>query len=231
MIRSQRLKWDSEYFGFPCGRVNLEGTVSEADLELHLASLKTMKLITLFNYDLDARNAELIAQLTRGALIDVNLQMEKKLPGAHQKSVSAKERFPGSEKLTALADIAFPVSRFTADERLREAGGSHIYREWVKNAYNQYGKYFVVLGDDEAFSLFHIDGDALVLELCAVTPERRGNGLGTLMWQVLEREARHLGAHKIRVGTGLQNYRAVKFFHSMGCELVSTAQVYHWWLS
>ena len=104
-----------------------------------------------------------------------------------------------------------------------------MYREWVKNAFNRYGKYFVVLGDDDAFSLFHIEGDALVLELIAVSPERRGAGLGRLMWQVLEREARHLGAHRICVGTQLQNTRAIKFYHAMGCEITSTAQFYHWW--
>lgn len=229
MIRSQRLKWDSDYFGFPCGRINLEGTVSEADLELHLASLKTMTLITLFNDDMDDRNAELIAQMTRARPVDVHVMLRKVLPGAHQKGVNAKERYAGSEKLADLADAAFPASRFTRDERLREAGGKHLYREWVKNAYNQYGKYFVVLGDEDAFSLFHIDGNALVLELMAVSPERRGSGLGTLMWQVLEREARHLDAQEIRVGMPLQNHRAIKFFHNMGCEILSTSQVYHWW--
>lgn len=229
MIRSQQLKWDSEYFGFPCGRINLEGTVSEPDLELHLASLKTMTLITIFNYDMDDRNAELIAQMTRARPVDVNVQFRKKLPGAHQKGVNAVERYDGTEKLALLADSAFPASRFSRDERLRAAGGQHLYREWVKNAYHQYGKYFVVLGDEDAFSLFHIDGKALVLELMAVSPERRGSGLGTLMWQVLEREARHLDAQEIRVGTQLHNHRAMKFFHKMGCEITSTAQVYHWW--
>ncbi len=229
MIRSQRLKWDSEYFGFPCARIDMEETVGQPDFELHLNSLKTAKLITLVNYDMDARNSELIAQMTRAKLIDVNVQFEKNLPGEHQRGINAKDRYQGSEKLLELADIAFPVSRFTSDERLLEAGGAHVYREWVKNAFGQYGKYFVVLGDDDAFSLFHIDGDSLVLELIAVAPERRSAGLGRLMWQVLEREARHLGAHKIRVGTQLGNRKAIKYYHAMGCEIVSTAQIYHWW--
>lgn len=230
MIRSQRLKWDSEYFDIPCARIDLEGTVGQPDLELHLASLKTAKLITIFNYDMDARNSDLISQMTRAKLVDVNVQFEKILPGEHQRGISAKERYQGSEKLLDLADIAFPCSRFTSDERLLAAGGAHVYREWVKNAFNRYGKYFVVLGDDDAFSLFHIDGDSLVLELIAVSPERRSSGLGRLMWQVLEREARHLGAHKIHVGVPLGNTRAIKFYHAMGCEIQSTAQIYHWWL-
>jgi len=229
MIRSQRLKWDSDFFGVECGRIDMDGTVSEPDFELHLATLKTMDMVTIVNHDLDDQNGELIAKMTQGKLVDVNVQFVKKLPGAHQKGVSAVEKYSGSEKLTALAESAFTVSRFTQDPKLRALGGANVYREWVKNAYNKLGKYFVVLGDADAFSLFHIDGNALVLELIAVNPSHQKSGLGTLMWQVLEREARHLGAREIHVGTQLQNFSAMKFYHKMGCTMVSTAQVYHWW--
>lgn len=71
------LKWDTDYFGISCARVNLTGPATEAEQEEILSFCRSFDFVTLANLNNFSENNFWIGRRTNAFLADVNIQFFK----------------------------------------------------------------------------------------------------------------------------------------------------------
>ena len=84
-------------------------------------------------------------------------------------------------------------------------------------------------GNIAGFILFSLFEDQCVIELIAVDQKFQSQGVGKSMVNAMESTVLERGIRKIKVGTQVNNIKAVKFYISMGFEYVSCGSMYHLW--
>jgi ribosomal protein S18 acetylase RimI-like enzyme len=235
-IGIRELPWDTGFFGVRCCRIELNANVGRQRLEPALASVGDAVFITIVNRDCRLLNAELLAMLTDAAPADTIVTFEKPVTQAAAAPISdlnARDNLPASQEIVELANTVFRDSRFVRDRRLYERGGGRLHGEWVKNAFNTPGRYFIMEMDENqklaGFLLFSLSDDTLTVELIGVNSDCRRQGVGRRLWNAAETEAKARGCATIRVGTQLTNTDALNFYIAAGCRVARTDMIYHWW--
>lgn len=233
-VTCRRLDWDSDYFGLRCSRMELNVTVGRQALLHALEEAKGEDFLCIADHSSELQNARLIGELTAAYPADLLIQLGKPLskPAAGTAPLTP-DRCPYSGKLVDMANRIFRDSRFVRDSEFAARGGAFVYGEWVKNAFERPGKFFLTESSSETaagFVLFRISEDTLVIELFGVDDGRRNCGIGRRLWAAVEEQARAQGCSSIRVGTQLTNTAAMNFYIAMGCFISQTTQIYHLWM-
>ena len=240
----ERLSWDTAFFGVSSARLTLEEPLSEKRLSEALAQARGYAFVCIRNRGCDAQNAKGIARLTDAFVVDTNIQFEKRIAsacmGETDALLPARDCCPPDAGVLDIASATFQVSRFLADEALKARNGALVYYEWVKNAFAQPGKYFLICRAPDGaardtasqtggFALFSVENECLTLELIGVSERYQRCGIGETLWRGLESEAVSRHCTAIHVGTQLANGNALRFYTKMGCIPREATQIYHWW--
>lgn len=233
-VTCRRLDWDSGYFGLRYSRMELNAAVSRQALQRALEEAKGEDFLCIADHSSELQNARLIGELTAAYPADVLIQLEKPLSKPVAGAVPlTQDRFPYAGKLVEMANRIFRNSRFVRDSEFASRGGASVYGEWVKNAFERPGEFFLtesVGGTAAGFVLFRIREDTLVIELFGVDDGRRNCGIGRRLWAAAEEQARAHGCSSIQVGTQLANISAMNFYIAMGCLISQTVSIYHLWM-
>lgn len=226
------LKWDTEHFGIPCGRVQLTEREDAASIQALYDESSAYRFISLSNPNCNASNSRLLAEHTNAFVADTNIQLYKAGLTPSASLLDVENRVPYRDGVIELARTAFRHSRFLADPQLAICGGDTVYAEWVKNAFTQDEKYFALAKEENrtmGFVLFHFEEKAAVIELIAVAHSGQGRGTGKALWNAVETAAVKKGLNIVRVGTQVTNQQALNFYIKMGCRIGSVSQIYHMW--
>ena len=226
------LKWDTEHFGIPCGRVQLTEREDAASIQALYDESSAYRFISLSNPNCNASNSRLLAEYTNAFVADTNIQLCKAGLTPSVSMLEVENQTPYREEAIELARTAFRHSRFLADSRLAACGGNTVYAEWVKNAFARDEKYFALAKEENrttGFVLFNFEEKAAVIELIAVTHSGQGMGTGKTLWNAVEATAVKKGLNVVRVGTQVTNQQALNFYIKMGCRIESVSQIYHMW--
>ena len=227
------LDWDSKYFGFPCGRLVFSVDGIETVGEKMLEEIKKYMFITAVCPEGNSVAREWLGKQTMAYLADVNLQMEKRLCEIPASACSAIS-YINTEKngLLELAGAAFQHSRFLQDSNISKGKAAGVYQSWVKNALSSPKKQVAIYQDSkglQGFVVFSQELTSVRIELIAVSPRSRGKGIGTCLLDEVDRYAWENGLHLVRVGTQIENKRAVHFYFAHGFILENVQYIYHWW--
>ncbi len=230
----RELVWDTDFFGLRCARIELNSTIEHSEFEQLLHKVRDYDLVYIANKNCNIQNAVQLARQTSAFVADTNVQFIKNVDNTvkHKEKPVCRDMYPYSQEIVDLADTVFAQSRFAADERLAQLGGGRMHGEWVKNAFDQRGRFFaesrmegVLIG----FTLFNIKNGVLTLELIGIDANYRGRGVGRRLWETLEAKAQLAGCREIHVGTQLHNLPAMNFYIRRGCAITETNQIYHLW--
>lgn len=226
------LRWDTEYFGIPCGRAQLMDCEDMASIQALCDESRAYRFICLSNPNCNAANSRLLAEYTNAFVADTNIQFLKTGLTPSVSPLEARNWTPYKEDVIELARTTFRHSRFFADSRLAVCGGDAIYAEWVKNAFEREEKYFILAKEENrtmGFVLFHFEEKAIVIELIAVAQSEQGMGTGKALWNAVEMAAIKKGLDTVQVGTQATNQQAMNFYIKMGCRIGIVSQIYHMW--
>lgn len=231
------LAWDSKYFGIPCARIDIYDLIPEKDFLNALSMANNYRFVSIANINCCVHNSKLIAEYTNAFVVDTNIQFRKSLLPAQNNitkngQINIMDCCPYQQSICDLAENGFNFSRFFVDEKLYNLGGKNIYNEWVKNAFNQRGKYFLIYKSDgilKGFILFSTYKCKVKIELICVSMKHRNAGIGRKLWNALENYSMKLGCNVIMVGTQLVNVSACNFYFKSGCKFDSISQIYHLW--
>lgn len=233
------LAWDTDYFGHKSGKLVLIEEINETELSKIKELSEGYTFITVTNQNNNAANNILIGKKTTAFLTDVNMQFSKDLslyPNKNlvDKQIMVKEAMEFNDKILNIAEKAFVYSRFLNDSNLPIKKSEQIYENWLKNAFNKAGKFFIIFQEEEkiiGFVLFSLNESIAVIELIAVDPLSASKGVGKRMINYLFSYLTLGNINRLNVGTQVDNLIAQNFYNSCGFRLIACHSIYHWWRS
>lgn len=227
------LKWDTEFFGVTCAKIILYKRLTKVEWQELKERFGEYQFLAIENRNSDDINAQLIGTDTTAFLVDVNIQFKKQIKADCDMS-KAVQIFQAMERDEGLIKVGnFQFSRFTKDPELAKRGGAEVYRQWMINSFEKLDKFFAVdegeNGEINGFLLHSYSGRTCTVELIAVSSNMTNDGIGTNLFKAVEYAAYQRGCEEIKVGTQVQNTRAINFYYKVGCKQVEIHQVYHLW--
>lgn len=207
------LAWDSEFFGFKIGRLNLQ----DANYDEAEAKEEGFKCVYLYA-------SQPLKTLPKSATL-----MDERVEYSWIRRPDNTENAPHivqakAEDLTQLLPLvpgAFTDSRFYRDSRFDRARVQQFFERWLENSFCGFADY--VLTDSQRQSFVTVKNDRI--GIIAVGTEARGRGLGkALLAEVQNRSQGH-----IWVATQSQNLSARRLYEACDFHISETAYIYHSW--
>lgn len=231
------LEWDTNYFGVNSARVNLKGKTNSVEQNQILEYCKAFEFITIANIGNFNDNNFWIGRKTNAFLVDINIQFFKRtmqLDVINDERIKIYNSYQGNKKVLEIAKSTFTYSRFYNDPLLPQEQARNVYLNWTKNAFRRDDKYFVIatINEDIAgYLLFSIDEQktVAVIELISTNNNYRGKGVGKSLIFNLESFLYRNEIFNIKVGTQLDNIKAIQFYTSCGFEYINCSSIYHLW--
>ncbi len=231
-----RLDWDSAFFGFGIGRIDVahldDETVSAARRWARESAVRCLYFLA----DADDIASTRAAERAGMACTDIRMTFERTL-GAQEPDSCTPEirpwRLDDLPALRAIAGISHTDTRFYADPRFAREQCDALYETWIERSCAGFAQaVFVAQGDDGralGYVTGHLRGDAASLGLIAVAPEAQGRRLGPrlvgafLAWGVGQR------ATRATVVTQGRNVRAQRLYQRCGFVTSAVHLWYHFW--
>ncbi|MFA9414316.1 GNAT family N-acetyltransferase [Streptococcus sp. E29BA] len=231
----QQLEWDTNFFGVSSGRIVLHDALGMREYSKILADLDSNEFTVIYNEGNIPVLNEWLGQNTVASLMDVNVQFSKKRSAFSQKGsnqVTIKNNLTPSEDILDIASRSFIYSRFFNDSKLEKSKACMVYRNWVRTAFEREEKYFAQFMNETVclgFLLFSIHNDELIIELIAVDSSVKQQGIGSSLLDSVEQFAFQEKVNTIKVGTQINNSKAIRFYTKNGYLYQSCSSVYHHW--
>ncbi len=241
------LPWDSEFFGFPIGRVSepadsnsLADSVARADADG----------VRCLYYLVSADDPAALHEALRHGFqpYDIRVELERRLirpaePSAAASSTSCSAlAFPRSDGvavreaeladepvLAELARQAITATRFTLDHHFPQERVPHLYAAWVRRGLRSAAARRVLIAEPAAgfliCGLAHEDSIGSI-ELIGVASQFARRGIGPVLMHQAHLIMREAGCHDARVVTQGRNISAQRLYQGLGYRTRAVA----WWL-
>lgn len=223
------LKWDSDFFGYPVGRIDISGNTELPCVFIEEAH--SFKLVYFFaDRELNVPGLDLV---DKKVTLQHNIQLHPSFE-AKSKDIRAFDLSRDSyEDLVQLALQSGTYSRFFIDKNFVNAEYERLYKEWIRT---------LVYGDDSTIVLVHAehnrlqgfigmkikDGKAEIV-LIAVSTAYRGRGIGKKLINQALGELKEKGVIEVRVVTQDRNIPALKLYQGSGFNISNITYIYHYW--
>ena len=235
-------KWDSEFFGFPVGKV-LATTLSEAAVSALPGWAKENRIRCLyFLCDSEAESSFIAARALGFDLVDIRLTFrcdlaisETEIGGGHSGlHVDFFETFDPAV-LEPMSRDAFSQSRFYSDFHFDRKRAGDLYTTWLAQdcQRGEPGAGVVVAKIDGKIAgyvtLRSLSRECAAIGLVCVGEEFRGKGVGDGMLAFLRKRLLATGAREIEVVTQGKNSAARKLYERHRYRLAKTQVWHHLW--
>jgi ribosomal protein S18 acetylase RimI-like enzyme len=145
--------------------------------------------------------------------------------------------FPLTEVDQDVLDLALAAghhSRFRLDKRFEKGTFEAMYHHWIKRSVAGELADFVYGHRDDrgrvnGLITGKVNGDSGHIGLMAVQSEVRGQGIGTMLLDVLRRRLLEDNTSVMTLWTQARNEGALSFYEKSGFRKVSETRIYHWW--
>ena len=210
------LEWDSRHFGFAVARL-AEVPADDETLAGALAASDARVIYAL----VDAADAAALALAQRHGFraVDVRVELERGLPDPE---AAPLEELTDPAEVAWLAGSAFELTRFRADPGFPRDRADALYVAWVERAATEPDRFLLADARRGGF----IAGSGGTIELVAVAPQARGQGLGVRL--VRGAHARLEGS-AARVVTQGANVAAQRLYQACGYRTSACGIWLHRW--
>lgn len=224
------LEWDSEFFGFTVGRVELDGATPERlqQIEAEAFDLGITCLYGVLD-PVDTAAAQL-AQTYGHRLVDVALtfrSVDRSLP---ERTVEARVREGSADDLPHLdgpLSVLVPWSRFGADPRFGPEAARRVLDAWVERALRD---------DDRALLVAEDDTGIIGLATCVRSPVPRCDLMGVTRQRSGAAHAfmsyvfDWAGSGELLAGPCMaRNAGVLAYVEYCGFRVCKSEYRYHWW--
>lgn len=223
----EKLNWDSEFFGYPVGKLYVE-TPESFDEEAFVKATSAYKLVYIFT--------EKPLSYSRFALpADVKLTFQKEL---ELENTETRLHFFESDRhdYAALEKLAFQsgeYSRFKTDPGFDPKDFYRMYEIWIKKSLDSEQSVVLVEEVDNQLAGFVTfdfnDSERATIGLIAVDSKIRGEGIGRKLMAQAEFAAFKAGKRQLKVATQQKNVLATNFYKNQGYTLSEQLFIYHYW--
>ena len=229
-VKYEHLAWDSVFFGIPVGKI----TVNKYKPELlnSLIEKKKDQLIYIFDNTFKPELEEFL-QKFETVNCGCRVEFEKELG---EKVITTKDPevnfYSGSinPELEELAYSCGKYSRFALDNKLCRFF-KPMYKRWIKNSLDGEECLLSVEKNKKiiAFLSFSLHEKNAKIELFSVNRKNTGEGIGSRLYQTLEKFLIDRGVDKVVVVAQKENDGACRFYKRCGFKLVQEQRIFHLW--
>lgn len=229
MEELQRLDWDSDFFGYEVGKIDVSN-INEFNKEKFIQDSKKYRLVYLFSQ----------SQFTTDFfnLVDKKVILEQDIEDIELSKSDMIESFNQTKhdyiQLKNLALESGIYSRFFIDENFKNDEYRKLYEKWIENSVDKKLSFdiIVALKDNTIIGFTTLnkkDENLADIGLVAVSNNFRGLGLGKKLINESIRRAKLAGFTKIQVVTQLDNTAAVNLYQSTKFKIKEVTNIYHYW--
>lgn len=229
MFKIERLDWDSSFFGYEVGKIEVND-FAFFDFDNFIQRTKKFKLtyffskevITLPNVPLVDRKVVLFQACTEiGEVNNIMIQ-----------SFNAEKH--SFDELKELALESGIYSRFYSDKNFKNQEYQKLYTRWIENAVNDDTTFDIVIAVSNnsiiGFATLNKKNSLLAdIGLVAVSKNSRGLGVGKQLMQEAIVRSRKAGFKEIQVVTQLNNLAAMNLYKSTNFKIKEITNIYHLW--
>lgn len=245
----ERLPWDSEFFGYEVGKVQIEkGLIGD----LFLQEAQNFQLVYIYSPDCLLKLPESILH------IDTRLSFSKKIHAhkvvnsfqihssgdkegvvelprieATNKGEEGKEMLKRQESgaLINLALLSGKFSRFKIDKRLGGNEFERLYTQWIGSALEGPDRVLVYkIGNAIRGLITFLSANSRGrIGLIAVEEAYWGKKMGTQLLRAAMEVGRQEGLHMLEIETQKKNQPAIALYQKNGFHLAEKTEIYHWW--
>ncbi|SMG23586.1 dTDP-4-amino-4,6-dideoxy-D-galactose acyltransferase [Marivirga sericea] len=226
----KKLDWDSDFFGFPIGRIDVN-----ADRSLHNVEelAKEFKLIYFFSdYALDWPGLK---------HVDTKLIFQKKVIHREESVFnnlgeisfsSFNLKTDSYDEIENLAYLSGEFSRYKLDEKFGENNFRKLYKKWLDESINKNIADYILVAQYKTriigFVTLRIDNYGTgQIGLIAVDPESQGRKIASKLIRACEEKIND--GQFLNVSTQEANLGAVKLYYKNDFEVVEKKYIYHYW--
>lgn len=245
----QRLDWDSSFFGYEVGKMNVEKDMDPIQFKkeaqnfqlvyvyspepIHHLPENSKHVVTHLDWEINL--AQNIQIMDYPSLLDDKENMKDGIFEINKRSLiqpNLSEIFPRlHEEVEELAILSGKFSRFNLDTQFINNEFNKLYIQWIRNA---------VWGEERVLVYrldFHLRGIITLVSnakkgrigLIAVSEGCRGKGIGKQLLQAGIDLSRQNGQEMLQIGTQKINKPATGLYQKMGFQLSGQTEIYHWW--
>lgn len=228
-VKIERLAWDSEFFGFPVGRLAVTSDRLQPCGLRSKIDTSGCRLIYVFLPVGECHDLRRVVVDLGGQLRDVKVTYRKKV-GRMALSVDGRcEATAVTDELEMLAYASGWCSRFATDDRLSPFFHS-MYSIWLKRDFER-GKIFVRHVDNRIGGMVtaSILGSVGKIGLLAVNSSCCGRGIGGQLMRDADSWFVEAGVAECEVVTQHANVAACHLYEKVGYSTFSQCEVWHVW--
>jgi dTDP-4-amino-4,6-dideoxy-D-galactose acyltransferase len=229
----EHLAWDSDFFGFPIGRVNLDGATPEM-LRAIDAEARDRGIRCLYgSLDPTQGHTPYLVQTFGHRLVEIALTFERPPGPFTPKPSSAVVRRGTPDDLTSLDPAVrtlAPWSRFGADPRFGSEAARRMHTAWVERAASapEHDRMLAIAEDDSGVVgvSTHVRSPVPRVDFMGVT--KPGTGAS---WALMAEFIDWAGAGTIEAGPcAARNIPPLRFLEHCGFAVNAVSYRYHRWL-
>ena len=223
----EKVNWDSDFFGYSIGKVNLN--TKEDYYSFLEINKKEHRLIYVFSKN------ELEIENQSFKKVDDKLTYIKFIENINKTNINDsikkvelnKNNF---DSILQLAYLSGKYSRFNMDENFKNDEYKRMYKIWITNT-NQNKNIIVKYSNSDilGFVLYSIKGSTINIELISVAEKTQGQGIGTELIKEIEQIGIKNHCNKIEVVTQGVNLPAIGLYTKNNFNLVNSVLIYHYW--
>jgi dTDP-4-amino-4,6-dideoxy-D-galactose acyltransferase len=225
-MKIKQLQWDSDFFGYPIGEIELsksgENNPKESEFKLLIGKCSpddssSIELLSRIGKRVDCKRTYLF-NITKSASQLENQSLIKEFSGQY-------------EDLLDLAYESGRLSRFKTDNHFHNNEFERLYSRWVEKAVcSEESKVFIAQNNGiQGFVTLDFQVEFAKIGLIAVSANARGSGLGKKLIEACITTCAGKGFSKLIVATQKDNIVACRLYESVGFQLNKEENIYHIW--
>jgi len=231
----EQLDWDSRFFGYPVGKLDLY-TVGEMDEEELNDQLHTSPFHLLYIFSNPSNNDLENKIMNSGAIaVDQRIILTKKT-ACHQNALNAiSEYHPAvvSAELKKLALASGRFSRFNTDPNFLNNEYERLYSEWITRSVKKEIASHVYVAKYESLITgmvtLALKNETATIGLISVVERHQGKKIGTDLVHIADTAAFNMGFKTLTVTTQRKNEMAVCLYQKCGFAIAEKINIYHFW--
>lgn len=238
----QYLDWDSKFFGFNIGRINMDKNHLHPNfLDKSISEARARNIRCLY-LEIPFGIPEVLDYCSRNrfSMVDFKTTLSKSLSnkegklGLCSKNITYEIKDEYYPFLVKIAEKISMQSRYAYDLNFGKKRSRHLYIEWLrKSFYEQFCYDFIIYIKDHkpiGFITLRIKNDIPFIDLLGISEDHWRNGIGKTLIVSAERRLLNAGLEKIKVITQGHNIGALRLYQSQKFKIDSVNVFYHIWI-
>ena len=229
-MQIEQLNWDSDFFGYPVGKIYLR---AEDLPDVDTINGDYHKLLYIFS-ELEL-NTDIVTKLN-AKLVDEKTELVQNITGAENEGIIDNNIISINaidDNVINLALQSGVYSRFNIDEKFCNQEFEKLYTTWITNSVNRqnakevYG--YITNGKLAGLVTIGIRNNIPDIGLIAIDAAERGRSIGSILLNSAKGYGLANGYNKLSVITQGANVRALNFYKKNSFEVTGKVYIYHRW--